>query len=334
MIRKAASTRGVTIVALPRKEEYVWKISSEEKPHLTLLFLGDQVENFDRVVQYVEHAVSTSLTRFMLDVDRRDTLGEYDADVLFFGDYGLDKLRDFRAQLLTDPNIRKAYDSAEQFPEWLPHLTLGYPDAPAKPDSRDYPGIGWVAFDRIAVWDGEYEGVELPLSESRGADEVKMTAALGKQFLEHYGVKGMKWGVIRNRVAGAVKEVYAPSEDAVSAGKHMTKAKFGGVRSLSNKEMRHVIARMELEQRYRDLYGERQYHDEAVSRAKRYAKRGARWAGRLFTDILRDGGASWIKRPGSNASGQTSAHVRAWTTGQQFANVIEGSFSERRAIGR
>jgi hypothetical protein len=160
--------------------------------------------------------------------------------------------------------------------------------------------------------------------------------AWGENF-KHYGVKGMKWGVTRERVktgANAVKKVYAPSSDAKSAQKYQIKAKVGGVRTLNNHEMRLVIQRMELEQRYRDLYGERQYHDEAVSKAKRFTKKGARWAGNLITDILRDGGSSWLKRPGSNTSGRTSSRVRAWTTGEQFANVIDGSVVQPKAIGR
>jgi hypothetical protein len=149
----------------------------------------------------------------------------------------------------------------------------------------------------------------------------------------------MKWGVVRDRVSGvnnstpvkAVRKVYGPSKDAKSLQKYQLKAKVGGVRTLDNHEMRLVIQRMELEQRYRDLYGERQYHDEAVSRVKRYTKKGARWAGRFLSDVGKDAASSWLKRPGSNASGRTSQ--RAWDTGQRFGNVIQATAGSPRAIG-
>jgi len=161
-----------------------------------------------------------------------------------------------------------------------------------------------------------------------------------EEFFEHFGVKGMKWGVTRDRISSVtnstpvkvVTKVYGPSQDAKKAQVFQLKAKVGGVRTLNNHEMQMVIRRMELEQRYRDLYGERQFHDEAVSAAKRFTKRGARWTGRLLTDILKDAGSSWLKRPGSNASGRTSA--RAWDTGQQFGNVINGTMVSPRAIGQ
>lgn len=159
----------LVIVAIPSEDDYVNKISSEKVPHLTLLFLGDdvtKVKNLDKIIGFVEHAANTSLRRFGLEVDRRGVLGPEEADVLFFSTSiwsGLEEIKKYRAYLLQEPNIRTAYDSATQFSEWQPHLTLGYPATPAKPDERDYPGITYVNFDRIAVWYGDYEGVEFPL---------------------------------------------------------------------------------------------------------------------------------------------------------------------------
>jgi hypothetical protein len=70
-----------------------------------------------------------------MPVDRRGELGADQADVLFFkkGRYDYKAIRDFRATLLQDNNIKTAYDSASQFEgPWHPHLTLGYPATPAK----------------------------------------------------------------------------------------------------------------------------------------------------------------------------------------------------------
>jgi hypothetical protein len=157
--------------------------------------------------------------------------------------------------------------------------------------------------------------------------------------LQHFGVKGMRWGVTRENlksgaIAGgkALKEAYTPSQDAKNAKKFQTKAKLGGVRAMSNREMQQVIHRMALEKQYRELLGEHQLHDEAVSKAKRWSKKGAQWAGHLLNDILKDAGSSWLKRPGSNTSGRSSARVRAWTNGQQFAGAISGPVTQK-AIG-
>lgn len=236
--------RGTAIVAIPEADDRTWKVSSEKVPHLTLLFLGDQSENpqLQDIVQFIEHAAKTSLTRFGLSVDYRGTLGEDDADVLFFEKSYYDQIEKFRKHLLLDNNIKAAYDSAEQYPEWTPHLTLGYPEKPAKKEENDY-GIGWVNFDRVALWEGDFDGPEFRLkghdmvddasvawsdpnmikdflqhiaaevpNDSPITDEVRefllqhgvdLTRSDVDSFLAHYGVKGMRWGVRRDRDGGS-----------------------------------------------------------------------------------------------------------------------------------
>ena len=192
----------LVIVAIPNEDDYVWKISSEKIPHMTLLFLGElgNVKNVASIAEFVTHAANTSLKRFGMEVQRRGTLGEDEADVLFFDKKWATEVQNFRHHLLQDNNVRTAYDSVEQFPEWLPHMTLGYPKTPAKEDDREYPGIHWVNFDKIGFWFGDYEGLEIPLKDYDWDMEVSMsTLSIGqaavKDALAHYGVKGMKWGV-------------------------------------------------------------------------------------------------------------------------------------------
>ena len=76
----------VAIVAIPNDEDYVWKISSEKIPHMTILNLGGALSDEDMatVMGYVQHAANTSLKRFGLSVDKRGKLGVNDADVIFF----------------------------------------------------------------------------------------------------------------------------------------------------------------------------------------------------------------------------------------------------------
>jgi hypothetical protein len=197
------------------------------------------------MAEFLQHVANTSMFRFGLDVDRRGELGEDHADVLFFNKRTSDFLLEIRAFLLTQTDIRRAHDSTFQFPGWTPHLTLGFPETPAKPDTRDWPGISWVNFDRVALWTGDFAGPEFVLKDQL-SEEVRMADTF-EGFLEHFGIKGMKWGVRRSRSeidSGA-------SEDHNTAKAARTKArKGGGTKALSNKELQDLITRANLETQY------------------------------------------------------------------------------------
>jgi hypothetical protein len=192
----------VVIVAIPKQDDYTWKISSEEVPHMTLCFLSGDAPVMP-IFEFVQHAVDTmKLGPFGLDVDFRGVLGPDEADVLFFRkDWSLKRINQFREVLLKEPNIKKGYDAVTQYPMWTPHLTLGYPETPAKPDNRDYPGISWVEFDKIAVWDGNFSGPEIQLEHNFDDDMEVMAMSMeaGEAFIRHHGVKGQKWGVRKKR---------------------------------------------------------------------------------------------------------------------------------------
>lgn len=268
------------IVALPAEDDYVNKLSSEKVPHLTLLLLGedsDKVKNLDKIIEYVQHATDISLTRFGLEVDKRGTLGPEEADVLFFSKHrwsGITPVHEFRLNLLKDNNIRTAYDSTVQFPEWVPHLTLGYPTTPAKPDEREYPGINYVSFDRIAIWDKEFDGLEIPLkrySDYEGDMALAMSgteSSIVKRVLTHHGIKGMKWGVsggsgssggpqkvlIKNKgkkikVSGG--QGHPTHSDAVNARIIGQVGKKSGAKALSNEEIQKYTTRINMEQNFK-----------------------------------------------------------------------------------
>lgn len=72
-------------------------------------------------------------------------------------------------------------------------------------------------------------------------------------YLQHHGIKGMKWGVRRTeaqlaRVRGKAKKENW-SEDARSVGEIRTKS----IKQMSNAEIRKVNERMDLERRYSQL---------------------------------------------------------------------------------
>lgn len=193
---------GTAIVAIPKEDDYVWKISSEKVPHLTLLFMGDQSKNprLEQMTEYLQHVVDTSLNRFGLSVDRRGPLGPKNADVLFFDKDILEKeLEVARTALLRNSDFFLAYNAVTQYPDWTPHLTLGFPETPAKKDDRPYGGISWIEFDRIALWVDDYDGPTFTLEREMN-QTVSMSGLEGGGVktldeLRHHGVKGQKWGV-------------------------------------------------------------------------------------------------------------------------------------------
>jgi hypothetical protein len=161
------------VVAIPADDNPVWRISSEKVPHMTLLYFGEQndVEKLHRATEFLQHMVKNSMVRFGLEVDFRGKLGPKDADVLFFHeDFSLRNVQDHRAQMLQQPDMFEMYNSVEQFPSWTPHLTLGYPDAPAKEPNPDYGFPGWIHFDKIALWSDDFSGPEFQIPWNKGMD--------------------------------------------------------------------------------------------------------------------------------------------------------------------
>lgn len=259
----------LTIVAIPRQDDFVWNVSSEKIPHLTLLSLGDNVSEMDvnHIASFVQHATVLLQSPFGLSVDYRGELGDDKADVLFFdkSSGSFDRIDDFRKGLLQDRTIKKLFQSTPQFDEWTPHLTLGFPETPAKKDTRDFPGFNWMEFDKIAVWTGNFEGPEFQLKHG----EVDSTMAMsfidtGEEFIEHHGIKGMKWGVRRSRKALARESGKIPrSEDSQ---RHAANAK-KPLHSLSDKDLKDLQTRLQTEANVRRLQKNPKRQGQQVAKA-------------------------------------------------------------------
>lgn len=255
----------LVIVALPSENDYVRKVSSEKEPHLTLLYLGEtefDSAQLDHVVEYVGHAAS-QLTCFALDVERRGALGDQNADVLFFNKRWAKNVSGFRDRLLQDPLISAAYHSTDQFDEWTPHLTMGYPESPAKTNTKEYQDFTYVNFDRIAVWTGAYSGPTFQLKTYDYDMEVAMSQirpphSVVDGILKHYGVKGMRWGVRRSQAQLDSASGRTVSADAKIADAAQAKVNAGGTRALSNHELQGLINRMNLERQYSSMQVQRQ----------------------------------------------------------------------------
>lgn len=263
---------GVAIVAIPSRDDYVWKISSEKVPHMTMLYLGEINDDavIARITEFVQHVAEMSMYRFGMSVDRRGVLGPDEADVLFLrNDYAKMALA-ARNGMLSNVDIRRAYNSVPQYEGWTPHVTLGYPATPAKPIADDR-RIGWVDFDTVSVWTGDSTGPEFLLRDRWEEESLAMSQDLVENILAHHGVKGMKWGVRKDRHSSDVTVIHRPGkslrsrggerlpahEDAVKAQIAKQKAKKSSVHSLSNHELQQLVNRMNLEQQYARLSSRR-----------------------------------------------------------------------------
>lgn len=83
-------------------------------------------------------------------------------------------------------------------------------------------------------------------------DELKHTDILPEEFLAHYGIKGMRWGVRRDRDGGkgsVDKHSSSASADHIQARAAASKS----VSSLSNQELKQLVERMNLESQYSKL---------------------------------------------------------------------------------
>jgi len=156
-----------TIMALPAESDPVTGISSEpDGAHCTLLFLGDTAAlDRDALAAAIQEWVQEEQLGVVTDaVNGRATLGKDQADVVLLDAASLVEIR---GDLLQIPVIAEACAAVEQFPTWLPHVTLGYPAAPRLSD--DLPAA--ITFDRIALWFGEDRTAVFPLGETMPAKE-------------------------------------------------------------------------------------------------------------------------------------------------------------------
>ena len=69
------------------------------------------------------------------------------------------------------------------------------------------------------------------------------------EVLAHFGVKGMKWGVVRSKTSSGPPS----SEDSTRTTAIRTSVRKSGVRVASNKQLEEAIRRMQLERQYKEL---------------------------------------------------------------------------------
>lgn len=168
--------RAAVVVLRPRVEDPVTAMASGVHPHCTLLYLGDGTVDLEPLKAIVE-ALANGLGHPMTDkVSGRAVLGKDAADVLLLDASGSGAVR---AELLANDGVLELLGMQEQFPAWIPHITVGYPEAPAE----DVEMPADVTYDLLSIWRGNeiYDyPLEVAVPESTEAPEVPdaVTAAV------------------------------------------------------------------------------------------------------------------------------------------------------------
>lgn len=187
------------IMAIPETLDTIRLVGPEEK-HVTLLFFGSTDSLPENAKETMLSAVETAanmLFPFSESTLERTRLGDDNppALVTMLSDRNLTQIRNL---FLMNPDLKGYLSNTPQFPSFKPHVTLGFPDFKEEVTLKALSSLVYrVRFDRLAVWWGdERHEFKLNLAEQ---DSVGMSAEKGAEFLSHYGKKGMKWGVRKDR---------------------------------------------------------------------------------------------------------------------------------------
>lgn len=159
------------IVALPAAADPVNDLGPEQS-HVTLVWLGDAADFDPQPIKDLMSAYAASFSGEPLadTVSGTAVLGADKANVLLLDAQHLSQIR---KGLLDLDAVEDRHDAIEQFPVWIPHLTISYPeqidaaptDQPFSPDTPPLPEA--VTFDRIALWHGG-EQTEFKLGTAGG----------------------------------------------------------------------------------------------------------------------------------------------------------------------
>lgn len=167
---------GVGVFLIPEAGDPVVEASSEPA-HLTTVWLGDIGDLSEDEIAAIEDEVKAYSDTLggpvVAPVTERGELGDQGADVVFLEPTeALVALRD--GLLEASPTISEVMGRVEQFPEWTPHVTLGYPETPA---AGEYDGDK-ISFDKVGLWVGSEHkdfdmGGDMRVKDEEGLSEAR-----------------------------------------------------------------------------------------------------------------------------------------------------------------
>lgn len=170
----AKADTGVGVFLIPAATDPIVAASSEPA-HLTTVWLGDmndlEQDTIDAIVDEVRAYAATLDGPVVVPTTERGALGDEGADVMFLE--ATDSLLALRDGLLAaSPTITEVMNSVEQYDEWTPHVTLGYPETPA---AGEYDGDA-VSFDRVGLWIGPDQD-DYPMGDAMSKPDAEKLAA-------------------------------------------------------------------------------------------------------------------------------------------------------------
>lgn len=172
---------GVGVFLIPAESDPIVTASSEDQAHMTTIWMGSKDDlpdpSYIESLQAEVAAYAATLDGpVVVPVTERGTLGDEDADVVFLeATESLVALRD--GMLEGSPVTRAVYNSVEQYPNWTPHVTLGYPETPA---AGEYDGDA-VTFDRVGLWVGP-EQYTYPMGDAVSTSDAEKLSAARLKF--------------------------------------------------------------------------------------------------------------------------------------------------------
>lgn len=101
---------------------------------------------------------------------------------------------------------------------------------------------------------------------------VDETIEQGAEYLEHYGIRGMKWGQRRSKEEIRRAKSLPDAEEHTRARTLHKTARQGGLRKLTNKDIEDLNKRLNLEQNYSNLTQKSGTQNSVV-------KKGSAWVG-------------------------------------------------------
>lgn len=159
---------GALIVLLPVVSDPINEISQEDQAHVTMLYFGDVGTLDQAVIEGIRAAVMDVSSRFgelIAKVSGRAVLGPDEAGVLLIESF---ELMEIRNELASDDWVQAGYRNGDQFPGFVPHVTLTYGGGLP---SGDLPAE--VRFGALGLWlGGQHEA--FPLLPFGYSDEIEV----------------------------------------------------------------------------------------------------------------------------------------------------------------
>lgn len=139
-------------------------------------------------------------------------------------------------------------------------------------------------------------------------------------YLMHYGVKGMKWGKRKKKDKSDSRPL--TSDDAADAKNLQRAIDNKGVGHLSNKELKSVVARMELQQQY----------DKLQTKGSR-VESGKNFLADVFADAAKNVATSFVEDAMRGAASAGADRARKSYTARRTDKDQGQLTSRRRMIG-